>query len=86
MSSFHDIMSSFVWNGVEFLANIAVILYVLSKFGYINASHMVKKDVPATLVDQVRDTANLAKTFSEVLGTMKGMLPNSTPVPPAPAK
>ena len=71
MSSFHDLMSSFVWNTVEFMANIAVIIYVLSKLGYINASRMVKKDVPATLADQVRDTANLAKTFTEVLGSMK---------------
>jgi hypothetical protein len=47
---------------------------------------MVKKDVPATLADQVRDTANLAKTFTEVLGSMKGMLPGATVVPPAPAK
>jgi hypothetical protein len=79
-------MSSFVWNTVEFMANIAVIIYVLSKLGYINASRMVKKDVPATLADQVRDTANLAKTFTEVLGSMKGMLPGATVVPPAPAK
>lgn len=78
-------MSSFVWNSVEFLANIAVIIYVLFKLGYINPSRLVKKDVPATLVDQVRGTADVVKTFGDVLTNLKAMMPAQA-VPPAPAK
>uniref|UniRef100_A0A6C0CFU9 Uncharacterized protein n=1 Tax=viral metagenome TaxID=1070528 RepID=A0A6C0CFU9_9ZZZZ len=77
-------MGSFVWYSVEFVANIAVILYVLSKLGYISSPRLVKQDVPATLADQVKETATFVKTMGEVLGSMKSMLPSSsTPsIPP----
>lgn len=84
MTGVHEAMGTFVWYTVEFLANIAVILYVASKLGYINSPRLVKKDVPATLAEQVRSTANLVTTFNEVLGSMKAVLPSSTtPAPPA---
>lgn len=79
MSSFHETMTSFVWNVVEFVANLAVIFYVGLKLGYINPPRVVKNDVPATLADQVRETASFVKTFGEVVTSMKSMLPTTTP-------
>lgn len=78
MASFHEVMVSFVWYTVEFAANIAVIVYVAHKMGFIGAPKLAKQDVPATLHETIKGTAGFMGTLAETVKAARGLVSSAT--------
>lgn len=79
MSQIYAVIMSFIWYSVEFMANIAVIAWVAMKYGYIKPVQIAKKDVPATFHDQLKESASLVGTVSEITKNVKALWSSAGP-------
>lgn len=83
MASFHEVLTSFVWYTVEFLANLSVIYYVALKAGFIGGPKIVKQDVPATLHDTIKGTAGFMTSLTETVKAARSLVSTATSDPSA---